>query len=562
MDLSTHDNLYGCNPTQPQTFERKGNSPFGICDKSSKEVKESNDGTTSLRTDSTTSSEEIIHNRRIGDMEEENAGNTDESHDVQFIHFFLASRGPPQIVFLCMLWSLAFGSTVGVVPSVLTDQYAKIYHGFPVDDSCANYDKDSKPSSCLDGSSDAQSAAAIASFVSNTFTFLTSSLVGSISDQYGRRNVLVLGELLAVLGPFCLVILQIFPSTNPNWYYISSSFGGIISWVSIALSALSDVMPKKWRAPMFGLLLSGFSLGFALSPVLALGFSHLGVSLLSLFLLMGAFLYSVFFLPETLPPAIAEEARNQRRIYLHEGQVDRSETWIRFFTRAMIRPFQELSILNRNGFFRLLSALAFFSGMSSSADQTLLLYYVEDRLNFNDHDVAIMFGLIGLLGIFVLGVLLRPLTSLLGEKLVVVVSFIMGAMTNTLYAFAPSKSFIFLAVCISSFGGMSFPTISAIKSNNVEEFEQGRIQGALYALSSLSSAVGPCLLRLAYQVTKDTSHPGSFFLVATVFFVIATFCAWSLPTEKANSVKRRDSSSVESGSDLVQDSVSLSPLLD
>lgn len=570
MDLAIHDNLQGDNPSQLQNFELADQRQCQTCDTS--KIQQESNNRTSLHTDESTSnssSEEITDGGRVIDVEEvnfEQGENAGEPNDLPFLHFFLRSKGPPQIVFLCMLWSLAFGSTVGVVPSVLTDQYAKIYHDFAFDDSCANYDKNSKPSSCLDGSSDAQSAAAMASFISNTFTFLTSSLVGSISDEYGRRNVLVLGEFLAVLGPFCLVLLQLFPSTNPNWYYISSSFGGIISWISIALSALSDVMPKKWRAPMFGLLLSGFSLGFALSPVLALGFSHLGVSLLSLCLLMGAFLYSVLFLPETLPSEIAEEARNRRRrdYHCHEGQYE-SETRIHYFKRALIRPFKELSILNRNGFFRLLSALAFFSGMSSSADQTLLLYYVEDRMNFNDHDVAIMFGIIGLLGIFVQGVLLRPLTLLMGEKMVVVVSFLMGAMTNTLYAFAPSKSIIFLAVCISSFGGMSFPTISAIKSNNVEEFEQGRIQGALYALSSLSNAVGPCILRLAYQVTKETSHPGSFFLVATVFFAIATFCAWSLPTEKANSVKsqRGRGRGVESsGSDVGQDSVSLSPLLD
>mmetsp|Transcript_7815 Transcript_7815/g.14733 ORF Transcript_7815/g.14733 Transcript_7815/m.14733 type:complete len:603 (+) Transcript_7815:1660-3468(+) len=570
VDLAIHDYSQGRNSTQLQNFEVVGKRQSHSCNKS--KGQESNDGTSFLSDSiSSSSGEEFMNNVGTSIVEEGNASaasaeaeNSDEFQDVPFIDFFLKSNGPPQIILLCMLWSLAFGSTVGVVPSVLTDQYAKIYHDFPVDDSCANYDEDSKPMSCLDGSSDAQSAAAMASFISNAFTFLTSSLVGSISDEYGRRNLLILGQFLAILGPLCLVLLQIVPSTNPNLYYISSSFGGIISWISIALSALSDVMPKRWRAPVFGLLLSGFSLGFALSPILALGFSHLGVSVLSLCLLLGSFVYSVFFLPETLSPAIAEEARNQRSrdYHLHDGQ--ESETTIRYVARAIIRPFKELSILNRSDFFRLLSALAFFSGMSSSADQTLLLYYVEDRLNFNDHDVAIMFGIIGLLGIFVQGVLLRPLTLLLGEKWVVVVAFIMGATTNTLYAFAPSKSFIFLAVCISSFGGMSFPTISAIKSNNVEEFEQGRIQGALYALSSLASAVGPCLLRLAYQVTKDTSQPGSFFLVASAFFVIATVCAWSLPTDKANSVKRRrdDGGGVESGCDLAQDSLSLSPLLD
>jgi len=35
--------------------------------------------------------------------------------------------------------------------------------------------------------------------------------------------------------------------------------------------------------------------------------------------------------------------------------------------------------------------------------RTLLIYYLEERLSFNDRDIASMFLLMGLLGIFVQG---------------------------------------------------------------------------------------------------------------------------------------------------------------
>lgn len=304
---------------------------------------------------------------------------------------------------------------------------------------------------------------------------------------------------------------------------------------------ITTVMPKKWRAPTFGLLLSGFSLGFALSPILALGFTHYGVSVLSLSLLVFAFLFSLFKLPETLPEHVALAAQNERNEY-HQRP---DESYLSCLGRSLVRPMKELSILNRNNFFRLLSALAFFSGMSSAADQTLLVYYVEDRLDFNDHDIAILFGLIGLLGIFVQGFMLKPLTDLIGERLVVVVAFASGVVTNMLYSFATTKGIIFLAVCVGSIGGISFPTISAMKANNAEEFEQGRIQGALYALSSLAAAIGPVVLRAAYEKTMTWIYPGSFFLVASAFFVIAIFCGLALPKDKANS-SRGDSPVEES----------------
>ncbi len=126
--------------------------------------------------------------------EEENSEqHQDEEVDanVSFLQFFLKTDGPPKIVFLSMLYALALGSTIGVVPAVLTDKYAVLHHGFDDDGgsmTCADYGMHDKPQACIDGSGDAQTAAAGSSFVSNTATFLTSSLIGSLSDEYGRRS--------------------------------------------------------------------------------------------------------------------------------------------------------------------------------------------------------------------------------------------------------------------------------------------------------------------------------------------------------------------------------------
>lgn len=70
-----------------------------------------------------------------------------------------------------------------------------------------------------------------------------------------------------------------------------------------------------------------------------------------------------------------------------------------------------------------------------------------------------------------------------------------------------------------------------------EECEQGRIQGALYSLSSLASAVGPMLLRWVYHVTKDNTvyGKGTMFIFGAGLYVVATICAYLLPEDKANS---------------------------
>jgi len=106
-----------------------------------------------------------------------------------FIEEFTRSKGPPQIAILCILLALGFGSTIGVVPSVMTDRYARLNHGYELEHDCSSYAMGEKPQACLDGSADAQTAVALEQMISNTFTFFTSSLVGSLSDEYGRKGV-------------------------------------------------------------------------------------------------------------------------------------------------------------------------------------------------------------------------------------------------------------------------------------------------------------------------------------------------------------------------------------
>lgn len=324
---------------------------------------------------------------------------------------------------------------------------------------------------------------------------------------------------------------------SPGWYYAAGSITGLVNWIAVALSALSDVMPPKWRAPSFGLLLAGFSLGFALAPLLAIFLNHFQVSCFALTMVVMGVVITILFMPETLSPAAAAEAADCRAAQFHTHRTCAGK-----FAWGALRPLRELSILNRSRLFRLLSALAFFSGMVSSADHTLLIYYVEERLAFNDNDVALMFMLVGILGILVQGILLKPLNDCLGERLVIVVAFFLGAVHNFLYGMAKNKATIFIAVVISTFLGMSFPTISAIKSNNVDESEQGRIQGALYSLSALASGVGPVLLRVVYHHTKDLPYPGpgSMFIFAAFLYLVATGFACALPKDQANS-KRRNS---------------------
>lgn len=193
---------------------------------------------------------------------------------------------------------------------------------------------------------------------------LAHSLITLLCTSFSSTAILVAGLLMSCLSPALLVLIQLYPNMSPFYYYAAGAIQ--VNWFAVALSSLADVLPPQWRAPSFGVLLAGFSCGFALAPRFSLWFGHFYVSIWSLVTLLIGLSIVVFFLPETL----SEETKAQALLQRAERQM----AW-------WYRPLWELSILNRNSLFRLLSSLAFFSGMVAAGDQTLLLYYIQERVS-------------------------------------------------------------------------------------------------------------------------------------------------------------------------------------
>lgn len=507
-----------------------------------------------------------------------------------FLVQFSAMNGPPQIAGLMCLLAIGFGSTIGVVPAIMTDRFARLHHGYdgPLE-SCSDYGSNNaeKPEACFLGSSDAQAAAAMSNLVNNLLTFLTASVTGSLSDEYGRKGPLLLGLVLAMVPSLCLCVMLYTPALSPWWYYSTGAAGGLISWMSIALSALNDVLPPEFRAPGTGLLFAGFLLGISMSPTLSLLLPRTTLCFVSFGVICGGFAVTALWIPETLPPATAEHARRRRKaIALAENERDDqraaeaahshrsvssasllssllSSPWSclrRFYfgsclcrtvRRFLTKPFREMAIVNRNSFFRLISVLALFTGMVQSGDQVLLLYYLEDQLGFDQKDVSLMFLVIGITGILVQVLVMKPLNDLVGEKMVVALSFLAGAVDNVLYGIARNKSTVFTALAISSLTTMSFPTISAIKANNVADTEQGRIQGALYSVKALAAGVGPAVLQFVYSRTKTNGWfgPGTMFVFAGGLFGVAVLLALALPNDKTNTSRRHGGSGISVAAD-------------
>eukprot|EP00562_Extubocellulus_spinifer_P035702 CAMPEP_0178690218 /NCGR_PEP_ID=MMETSP0699-20121125/5951_1 /TAXON_ID=265572 /ORGANISM="Extubocellulus spinifer, Strain CCMP396" /LENGTH=540 /DNA_ID=CAMNT_0020335327 /DNA_START=217 /DNA_END=1839 /DNA_ORIENTATION=+ len=444
--------------------------------------------------------------------------------NAEFFRTYFASSGAPQLLVLAFLLSFGIGSVVSIVPEVLSDRFARLSHSY-AGQPCSSYEREDLPLECTLGGQDAQNAAAIATFAKNALILIFASIVGSVSDCRGRKGFLAFAFFLSSLAPLVLVVIQFESRLHPRWYYAAECSTGLVSTMTVALTMLSDSLPKRHRAPGYGIFLSAFMTGFALSQGLAVALSHTGVSIAATCLLLSGCIFTLFSMPETLSADAKMKAVEKRAASGDRGVL-----------QIIARPIRELGILNRDRFFRRLAVVGFCSAMIYSSDTTLIIYYMEEHLAIGYQSIAYMLFAMSFLGVLVQVFLLKAVIAWFGEQKTLILGLFFGASHNFIYGIADSQSVVFVGLLVSELTSLHYPVLVALRSFNVGEDEQGHVQGAFHALASIANAVGPVLLQAIYNRTKDLPYPGpgTMFVFGAGVFFSGCVVACTLPSKQAN----------------------------
>ena len=131
--------------------------------------------------------------------------------------------------------------------------------------------------------------------------FLFAPVVGSLSDRYGRRPV-ILASLLGSALDYAL--LAVAPTLG--WFYLGRVVAGITGANITAASAyIADVSPPEKRAQSFGLIGAAFGLGFIAGPALGGLLGHMGLRVpfwAAAGLTLVNWAYGMWIMPESLKP--------------------------------------------------------------------------------------------------------------------------------------------------------------------------------------------------------------------------------------------------------------------
>jgi DHA1 family tetracycline resistance protein-like MFS transporter len=337
-----------------------------------------------------------------------------------------------------------------------------------------------------------------------TTQFFFAPILGSLSDRFGRRPII----LLSLFGLGIDYLIQGFAPTI-GWLFLGRVIAGVMgASFTTANAYIADVSGPEDRARNFGLMGVAFGLGFIFGPALGgfLGEIHLRLPFFgSAGLALVNWMYGFFVLPESLPP----ERRGS-------------------FSWKKANPAGSLMVLRTYPLVAGLAVAFIFIGLAQRGLEGVWVLYTAYRFGWDEGTNGLSLALVGFMAILVQGGLVRPFVRRFGERRSILFGLLVATFAFLGYGLASDGWMMFAVIVVGALGGVSGPAIQGLIAGTVEPHDQGKIQGAITALMSLTSIFAPLIFAaglFSYFTSPAAPFdlPGAPFLVGSVLWATSFF---------------------------------------
>ncbi|MFE9084025.1 TCR/Tet family MFS transporter [Brevundimonas sp. NPDC003935] len=307
--------------------------------------------------------------------------------------------------------------------------------------------------------------------------FLASPVIGSLSDQYGRRPVILI-SCAGLAADYVLMALV------PNLWWLAAGrlIAGVTSSSFTTIYAyMADITEPEKRARAYGLIGAAFSGGFVLGPVLGGFLGEFGPRVP--FWVAGglsgvAFLYGLFILPESLAP--------EKRMKFSWGRAN---------------PVGAMMLLRRHAELTGLAIVNFLLYFAHHVFSAVFVLYAGLRYGWGPWEVGMLLALVGVLDMIVQGVLVGPVSKKLGDRMTMIFGLCGGTVGIALMGWAPTGVAFIIAMLPNALWGLAMPTLQSLMTRRVGESEQGQLQGANMSVASIAGVASPLFFGWIYSVS-------------------------------------------------------------
>lgn len=344
--------------------------------------------------------------------------------------------------------------------------------------------------------------------------FIFAPILGSLSDRYGRRPLL----LWSLLG---LGIDYIILAMAPNliWLFVGRIIAGVMgSSITTATAYVADVSTPEKKSQNFGMISAVAGLGLIIGPVIGgvLGqygeripfYAAAGLSIIN-------FMYGVFVLPESLK-------KSNRRPF--SWKTANPIGAMRSIKKEILAP-------------SLIFAFVFIA-LAGHAMQSTWNVYGMEKFNWKADMIGYSLGFFGVLMVISQGLLIGLFINKLGQKKSIMICLLIYCVSLFLFSLINQSWMAFVVMIPYALGGMATPILQSLISSKVPDNKQGLLQGGLSSIGSITAVFGPLLMTNIFAYFTSGYAPfifsGAPFVLASVLAVIGSvFVYTALKNEKA-----------------------------
>jgi DHA1 family tetracycline resistance protein-like MFS transporter len=330
--------------------------------------------------------------------------------------------------------------------------------------------------------------------VFSLFSFLSSPLLGVLSDKYGRRPILMASILSTSIGWFVFA-----GAPSLLFIFLGRILDGLAAGnFSTAQSAIADLSTDaKDRTANLGMVGAIFGLGFLVGPLIGGLLSKVstafpfwfvgGLSLLN-------FILAYFFLPET-------NKNLDRTKQIHWNPV-----------KPIIVALQDLKL-------RRLYIIWFLFNMIAIGANAVFALYLMEQFGFGAYETGLFFTGVGLIIAFNQGFALKHFwLKKFTEKQLIILMFLLFSVGFGLMAYPSLRVFISGVICMAFGQSVLRVAITSEIMGEADETERGQATGALTGVMSVASVIAP----LYGGALLEVRHYAPFLLAAVLGLLALT----------------------------------------
>jgi MFS transporter, DHA1 family, tetracycline resistance protein len=305
--------------------------------------------------------------------------------------------------------------------------------------------------------------------------FVSTPILGQLSDRHGRRPVLAISLFGTSLGYMLFALGVVFG--NIPLLFVARALDGITGGnISVAQAAIADVSEPKDRTKNFGLMGAAFGVGFVLGPLL--GGTLADPTVLPWFNAATPFWFAALLAAANTISVLVQFAETNKHLRHVKIDVRRSLNNIaRAYALTELRTiFLTMFFFNAGfGFF-----VSFFG--------VFLIY----RFGFDEGQIGHFFAYVGLWMIFTQLVTTRFIAARVAEARVLRASLFGVSVVMAAYTVVPASGWVFLIGPLSAtFNGLSMANLGGLLSRSVPPEMQGEILGIGSSIQALAQALPP-----------------------------------------------------------------------